>query len=774
MAKRRRVKPASGGNHESTAPRDASPEVPDEPTRFDPMSIACGMLGGAVVYVFYYPSDSVAVEKGDALWFAVLALVIATITWAVEAWRGGDSSELPVNGLKDRIADRFLDAGPWLLAAWIMLAAFLSSPPGNLRMATNEAWLWVAGAAIFTSARRLLSAPTARRAILLLLVVGAVALAVHGFHQQFISLPANRAEYQKDPERILELAGIDAPPGSAERMVFENRLFDGGPTGTFALANSLAGVLLIGVVITTGVLRFRWHLLRPSDRTVWILVASLCAGCLLAARSRSATLAMLFGVALVLVFASRKSRTLNWGLGAVAVVGVAVTILIAIFGNREWFEEAPASLAFRFQYWRSTWQMLLDRPLFGAGPGNFQSIYERYRESGANEQIAEPHNFVFETLASGGWVALIILAGIVLAGFIWGAVKDSDRPGTERDAGNVAPVSIPLAGSDRGRWVWLGAVLALGLVWLLGLASRHAPDLQASVFVLPISVAAAFLLARSPLEFCRQETNAIAGAAVCAIALHLTVAGGWTVPGVAVPVWLCAAMLTSSRMNTSDRAEGRPVRVTWVLAFGGTMLAMLHTFSLRPVETRTQLMNMAAMAQSAGQISRASKHLEAAAEADPWSPDALLWLADIYRWQLVLQPDSTEPRRRWESLLVEAKRRAGDDPAMYRMIGAQQLHLYQRHGAKRDLESAAETFRVAHHWSPANQWLAAQMAVVAAERGEQARAEQLALRAWELSRLGGNIERALSRQQIYVARPIGRRAEQGPIRRPASELLPEP
>ena len=45
----------------------------------NPNAIALGMLSGAVVYVMYFPSDSIAVERGDALWFGLLAVLIATI-----------------------------------------------------------------------------------------------------------------------------------------------------------------------------------------------------------------------------------------------------------------------------------------------------------------------------------------------------------------------------------------------------------------------------------------------------------------------------------------------------------------------------------------------------------------------------------------------------------------------------------------------------------------------------------------------------------------------
>jgi Tfp pilus assembly protein PilF len=182
-------------------------------------------------------------------------------------------------------------------------------------------------------------------------------------------------------------------------------------------------------------------------------------------------------------------------------------------------------------------------------------------------------------------------------------------------------------------------------------------------------------------------------------------------------------------------------------------------------------MATAAMAQSSGQLGKARLSLEQASKADQWSADAMLWLADYYCWRLILEGDSRQVRQQWESCLADVKRRAGDDPAVYRMIGAQQLHAYQRHGEQRDLGAAAETFEQAVQWSPANQWMMAQMAVVAEARGQRDQAQKLGKRAAELAELGGNIERALSRQQVYEARPLGRLADQGPIRQPANQLL---
>ncbi len=827
MAKKRRVKTGRGAKNRPSS-RQSDPTTASNPTRtevevaaevargglddlrrsparrFDPWSIAIGLLGGAIVYVLYYPSDSVAVERGDALWFAFLAIVIATITLggarlAAAYQPRAASLQNPAASQQNLPAGEWLAISlewtPWLLAAWMMWAAFASSPPGNLRMATNEAWFWVAAAAIFVASRRLLVSLSARQSILVLLIACGSGLAVHGLHQQFVSLPDNRAMYQRDPERVLQLAGIDAPVGSAQRMVFENRLLDGGPTATFALANSLASALLVAGILALGCMRLRWASMTAVTRAAWCAALMLCAACLLATRSRSAMLAMLLGCGLLFIGGLRKRRStptaVLTGLAGFVAIAIAGALALAVFGDPEWFEQAPSSLAFRFQYWRSTWQMLIDRPWYGAGPGNFQSIYERYREASATEQVAEPHNFIFETLASGGFVALALLLTLIAAGVAvsWTRLIAARRmPAASANPSDPALSQPSLSNQPGGasRWLWLGAGLGLVLVWAIGLASRWVPDVEAHVIAVPTAILMAILLCRTTQRMTSSEIDLIVAIALSALLLHLLVAGGWTVPGVAILVWLMGASLTRIVPESSPNPLGQenpvksrspldpagldPAGVCWALA-GLITLFAIHRISLRPVSLNAKQMTAAAHFQTNGRLRLAKSSLQKAMVADPWSPESTLWMADFYRWQMVIGQDSPPTRRDWESALREAKNRAGDDPAVYSMIGAQQLHLYQRYGQRRDLDAAAETFQKASDWSPANQWMAAQLAVIADARGQSMLAAKMAARALELSKLGGNIERDLGRQLVYVARQLGRPSPGGPVRHSAEDLL---
>ncbi len=770
------------------------------------------LLSGGVVYLLYYPSDSVAVEQGEALWFALLALVTATVTWAGWFWTSSDAAtrqgrlpqedsdaelasdvELAGDGNgRHLIVETVLLWGPWLLAAWMMVAAFATCPPGNLRMATNEAWLWVSAAAVFSASRLLTRDLEVRRALLALMVVGVVGLSIHGLHQYFVSLPANRLLYQQDPDAVLAMAGIDAPAGSAERMVFANRLMDGGPTATFALANSLAAALLFGVVIAVGVLRYQFRVLRLSGIIIWVLVGLACVGCLLAARSRSATLAMMFAVGLLWLLSGHLKQfrflTLITGLGVLLAGAVGGGLFLGFFGNREWFEQAPTSLAFRFQYWRASWQMVLEYPLFGVGPGNFQAFYERFRELSTTEQIAEPHNLFIETLASGGFVALGLLGILVVAAMFLGLRRVVRPSEAEIETGKTKVVAengkTKMGAPTRGIWIVIGATLSFTLVWLIGVVSLQLPDVEASLFVVPVVLGTAFVTWPSLSRLRSNEIDAILLSACVGVCIHLMVAGGWTVPGVAMFLWVGGGTITrchaagrsaSTGFGKQASPDGQPKRfkvAAYVVGMAGLLACVTLTYySIDPVETRKTLIVKATDDVQKGRTQKARDALTVAAAADPWSPEALLWLSNLDQLELVVRGDSSEVRKSLDSALSTALERAGEDPAVYRLVGGQRMHLFQRHGRKTDLDSAIEIFDQVAKWSPADEWIMAQMSVLESVRKRPVQAAQYAERARELSVLGGNIERQLSRQLIFVPKYMPAAAQSGPIRRPAEQML---
>tara|TARA_R110002049_G_scaffold72490_2_gene187240 strand:- start:286056 stop:288464 length:2409 start_codon:yes stop_codon:yes gene_type:complete len=739
----------------------------------DPLGIALGLLAGLLVYANYFPSDAVAVEKGDALWFAMIALIIAAITFAFAA---NHNEALGLTRQPARRRSVLIDMLAWSIALWVMLGAFNLSPPGSLRTATNEGWLWIAGASVFTSARRLFVADDARRAILVLILAGASGLAVHGLHQHYVSLPQNRLEYQRDPDAVLDQAGIYAPAGSTERMVFENRLNDGGATATFSLANSLAAVLLIGVAAGIGVLKCGWPLRTTTTRWSWFCCASIVAtglsgACLLATASRSAIAATL--VSLVCLIVLMKAGRSIVSLLGVALAAVLLLVGVASLGNPEWFQQAPASLSFRFQYWRSTMELAFQNPWFGAGPGNFQSVYERFREDSAHEQIADPHNLFFETLGSGGFVAAALLVVLIalLARTIAGRISLQADGGTfDRSAETIPPGKCVLC-----KWIWLGSGLGLVLIWLLSFSTGMLPDIEAHLFAVPVAIIVAVLLWPTVRSIHARNLDVLSASCLAGLGVHLMAAGGWTVPGVAIYLWLFAGMLTRCDAPPDSRPD-KPrllARLSSRAASAAMVMlaASLYFVSIIPVQRAASALAAANVARGRGQWPMIQEKLDEAIRRDPWSVEAHIQKADLMRWALVVAEPNPNTRSEWELAVDATKRIAGQNPTVYESLGQQQIHVYQRHGNVRDLRAALQTFRNATDWSRANEGLYAQLALIEAKAGNQSAAEQAAARASELANAGGLYERILQKQLIAVVEPIGRNVQRRIRQDFAGELL---
>jgi O-Antigen ligase len=766
LAKRKAVAPATS---------DAPPQNRDGLA----LNIASALFAGMLVYVTYYPSDSVAIERGDGLWFAAIAIATSTIVWAVSGRSrvdSGDARALSVKGWSSAI-----DFIAILLAVWMMVAAFGVGTSGNLRQATNEAWFWVSIAAVFTASRRMFADPLAKRVGLVLLIGCSVGLAVHAMHQHFVSLPRTLSEYRADPDAVLRMAGIDAPPGSPGRMVFENRLVDGGPTGTFALANSLAGVLMIGFLVVGGLMVTTVRQFVTSAKSPrWVLMGGIATLGLVFAglfftHSRSGLAAAILGVGIFAVLTLSRRGLVAAVSGLVAMV-IAV-MMFAVYGKDEWVAQAPSSLAFRFQYWRSTWRLVIDRPWFGAGPGNFQAVYPMYREASAAETIAEPHNFFFETLAAGGFVASAILVAMFVAVLVFR--RRLTQQTTEESVSEV-DLSPHAAG-----WWWLGGGSSLTLIWLLGLATGQAPDWEAQILAVPLAIVAMVLawkalsIADKATPESERQIDAVVFSAMTSLLVHLVVSGGWTVPGVILWFWALAGMWVPtmrtnsqlSSLNQDERSQPNKRTRGVAIAVGLALLVVLRFMSLGPVEASASAMRAALAAQSQRQTERAIQELERASEADPWSPESSLWLSDFYRWKLIQNRENESIAKKWLEASESAIKRSGDDPSLIGLVAAQPLHLYQRWGRESDLERAMQLYRLACEKSPTHAGFLAQRAEIAERAGDLEQSISDAKLAFALSELGENLERRLWIEQILVVDHLGFAAASEPIRKTANVLL---
>lgn len=155
---------------------------------------------------------------------------------------------------------------------------------------------------------------------------------------------------------------------------------------------------------------------------LWGALACVLACALLTTQSRGGTLGFFTGIVLLAVF-NRGFFVQNWRRMAVLFVSAAAGWIIILSVMSEKFEQvrvfggekAMASISERFMLFDSGIRMLLDRPIFGAGLGNFYFLFPSYRNFDDTSDgfflHVDPLQFAIET----GFPVLFIFYGFCLA-----------------------------------------------------------------------------------------------------------------------------------------------------------------------------------------------------------------------------------------------------------------------------------------------------------------------------------------------------------------------
>ena len=231
--------------------------------------------------------------------------------------------------------------------------------------------------------------------------------------------------------------------------------------------------------------------------------------------------------------------------GLLAAIGVIVFVL-GIATQRldsKILTEAVKSLSFRMEYWESSTEMAVDHLWTGVGPGNFRDHYTFYKQVGASESIADPHNWLLEVLTSFGLPVLVLLCLAIGVALLRVLNSELIRRTSIRRTGHSGPRlstnQIYLAGGIGCAldWPWINSIDAHSVVGILCRLTRfcdcHFPaaGLGRAGALHPHHLLLAF---------------------VC-WAINLSVAGGITYPGVAYTGWLLLglSLLSGSNKNLS-------------------------------------------------------------------------------------------------------------------------------------------------------------------------------------------------------------------------------
>jgi len=365
------------------------------------------------------------------------------------------------------------------------------------------------------------------------------------------------------------------------------------PTATFDSVTHLAGCLALLLPALTGCVLAAWLGGAPRWQLgVALGCALLTALALWLTQVRSAILPCLLvgAAASVLAWRHYSSRATGPGhpsprtLILLALAGPAALVLLAFL-----LVSRPGP-GFRDlgRDWSAAWAMLQDHFWLGVGPGNYGRHYPQYSTPAA-PSVRQPANFALEVWATFGLPALVLL-GMALTMFFRRTLTFVPRSSDEM---------TPVEDRDDGRTRWEfyeGGMIGL----LIGFLFRALPGEADTVIpeALAAGVRAVVWFATFALLHGIRWTGATrilaCTAGVAVLLMHLAVADGISVPGVAQPLWLLAALalngLPESPLPTRERLLGYVVPLA--LAAAAALLCVFQIFE--PV-TSARAANRAAL-----------------------------------------------------------------------------------------------------------------------------------------------------------------------------------
>ena len=614
-----------------------------------PGTIFLAVLLALYVARLFVPEDPGS-RQGHGAPYIMLWLLLATVWFLIQLHRGNVT-----------IVASWPDAFVLFLVIWSVVSGIVAFASGSPRPALNATWDWISVGLGYFMARQLIRGPMAARSIMAIMIGVAVGLALLGIYQVAIELPADQARYERNKDDTLALyqaTGHWLPPGSNLRQQFENRLYAGQPTATFALTNSLAGFLTPWLVALTGVvLSGRWRqpavvkksarndqspdfdrfVLRCSFAAQLILVLILASG-LYWTHSRSGVIATLLGCATLcwLYGPSYRqfSRRWRWGLLfllSFSVIGVGVLINNR-FSLSHLGQAAYQSLRYRFEYWWSTCQMIAENPLFGCGPGQFQDIYTRHKLPGASETIQDPHNWLLDVWATSGTLAMLALVASLVT-TAWAGRRRVAPDSCEFDLSETTPSGLAVAANGSSNFPLKGGLagllLGMAIAWLTGFSTS-----RPTMLLLLAGVVVTWLGLR---RWVRSGVlpHGLPMVAAGALLVNLLAAGGITYPCIADSLWLLLAitlnLIDCGKPPTAGRqpsihALSQTTGIVISLLLGVLLLGAMVT-EYRPVLGARLRLGLADSSLADGRTDLVRQNLEAAVAADRWSGVAAQRLA---------------------------------------------------------------------------------------------------------------------------------------------------
>ncbi len=193
--------------------------------------------------------------------------------------------------------------------------------------------------------------------------------------------------------------------------------YDHRANSIFMHPNILSGYLLLSLGVGLA-LRTRPGFARRWRYNAGILVLLLCQ---LLTQSRSGWI----GTAALILMAG---LLIDWRLLIKVLVGTAVAL--PFFYQIIWQRVLTLTSAEfgsnlnRMRVWTSARDMIVERPLFGFGPGSWPQVYPRFRDPLEWENLPHAHSFFLHLGAEYGLVLLVTLL-LLIGAYCWTSIRDT-------------------------------------------------------------------------------------------------------------------------------------------------------------------------------------------------------------------------------------------------------------------------------------------------------------------------------------------------------------
>ena len=620
-----------------------------------PLTVLVGLLSCA----FLWPSEGASNGDGLHLSFLWLAGLAGVLLW--QRWQMSLDGSGATTSLRHRRHVEFLTSADGLVMTGLvvfLLGTWLSTwqvfeVSGDRRAAVNLAFDWTAITACACLSRMLVVDMPNRRAVVCLLIGLGVGVAVYGMWQSEVFYAAEADAYIEqrrmldeggNPSEIVriqqEFARKEIPLAGVARQLYEHRLLNSTePFGPFALANTLAGILAVSLVLLCGGLFSEWHTKnRRWKRLIVPLVTfAIIAWCLVLTKSRTAWAGTAVGLA-VLLWSQYRRRdgsspsVVRTVIRIVLLIVIPAVLLFAVgifVGtiDKEVLLESPRSLQFRFFYWIGAAGVIADEPLLGAGPGNFRQLYLAHKPVESSEAILDPHNILLDAWCFAGITGfagmLLLVAGIVRS------AKTTSRETSDLKVEPSGSIAAGLTGCLilHFSWLWLSG-------WMLS-----GQDLLVIVMVVLAGICSIFVS--------RLPWNPIApAAAAITLLVHLLGAGGLQITVLGFLLVVLATLSASPSVPMREiQLEPRMRWNTTLLAVAVTLMAAATLFwGLIPVLKARVQQGLGQQQLRMGDIDGALRSFELAAAADSLSPTMRQHITQAVTYSLIRQKRLKNPQ----------------------------------------------------------------------------------------------------------------------------------